>query len=44
MQFEPEEFGAVDSSVALDGAVELTIPARTNSGRTFRLKGEGLTG
>ena len=27
----------------LDGAVELTIPARTNSGRTFRLKGKGLT-
>jgi DnaJ-class molecular chaperone len=26
----------------LDGAVELNIPAETNSGRTFRLKGKGL--
>ena len=26
----------------LDGAVELAIPAGTNSGRTFRLKGTGL--
>jgi DnaJ-class molecular chaperone len=26
----------------LDGAVELAIPAETNSGRTFRLKGKGL--
>jgi DnaJ-class molecular chaperone len=26
----------------LDGAVELAIPAWTNSGRTFRLKGKGL--
>src|ERR1700742_930646 len=26
----------------LDGAVELAIPANTNSGRTFRLKGKGL--
>jgi DnaJ-class molecular chaperone len=26
----------------LDGAVELAIPACTNSGRTFRLKGKGL--
>jgi DnaJ-class molecular chaperone len=25
---------------ALDGAVESTIPARTNGGRTFRLKGQ----
>jgi DnaJ-class molecular chaperone len=28
----------------LDGAVELAIPADTNSGRTFRLKGKGLKG
>ena len=28
----------------LDGAVELAIPANTNSGRTFRLKGKGLKG
>ncbi len=28
----------------LDGAVELAIPAGTNSGRTFRLKGKGLKG
>ncbi len=26
----------------LDGAVELAIPAGTDSGRTFRLKGKGL--
>ena len=26
----------------LDGAVELTLPPGTNSGRTFRLKGKGL--
>jgi DnaJ-class molecular chaperone len=26
----------------LDGAVELSIPANTSSGRTFRLKGKGL--
>ncbi len=26
----------------LDGAVELTIPPNTNSGRTFRLKGKGI--
>jgi DnaJ-class molecular chaperone len=26
----------------LDGAVELAIPANTNSGRTFRLKGKGF--
>ncbi len=28
----------------LDGAVELTLPAHTNSGRTFRLKGKGIKG
>jgi DnaJ-class molecular chaperone len=28
----------------LEGAVELAIPAGTSSGRTFRLKGKGLTG
>jgi DnaJ-class molecular chaperone len=28
----------------LDGAVELTIPAHTNGGRTFRLKGKGIAG
>jgi DnaJ-class molecular chaperone len=26
----------------LDGAVDLTIPAHTNSGRTFRLRGKGV--
>src|SRR6185295_16251447 len=26
----------------LDGAVELTLPPNTNSGRTFRLKGKGF--
>ena len=28
----------------LDGAVELALPAGTNSGRTFRLKGKGFPG
>jgi DnaJ-class molecular chaperone len=28
----------------LDGAVELAVPAHTNAGRTFRLKGKGLPG
>ncbi|HEY1541972.1 MAG TPA: DnaJ C-terminal domain-containing protein [Xanthobacteraceae bacterium] len=28
----------------LDGAVELAVPAGTNSGRTFRLKGKGMPG
>jgi DnaJ-class molecular chaperone len=28
----------------LDGAVELSIPPNTNTGRTFRLKGKGLPG
>jgi DnaJ-class molecular chaperone len=28
----------------LDGAVDLAIPAHTSSGRTFRLKGKGLSG
>lgn len=28
----------------LDGAVELAVPAGTNSGRVFRLKGKGLPG
>jgi len=28
----------------LDGAVELNVPAGTNGGRTFRLKGKGLPG
>src|SRR5262249_49116771 len=28
----------------LDGAVELAIPAGTNSGRVFRIKGKGMPG
>lgn len=34
--------GAKVRAPTLDGAVELAIPAGTNSGRTFRLKGKGL--
>ena len=36
------ELGGKVRVPTLDGAVELTIPARTNSGRTFRLKGKGI--
>jgi DnaJ-class molecular chaperone len=36
------ELGGKIRVPTLDGAVELAIPARTNSGRTFRLKGKGL--
>jgi DnaJ-class molecular chaperone len=28
----------------IDGAVEMTIPPRSSSGRTFRLRGKGLPG
>jgi DnaJ-class molecular chaperone len=34
--------GGIVRVPTLDGAVELNIPAGTNSGRTFRLKGKGL--
>lgn len=37
------ELGGKVRVPTLDGAVELTLPARTNSGRTFRLKGKGLS-
>jgi DnaJ-class molecular chaperone len=36
------ELGGKVRVPTLDGAVELTIPAGTNSGRTFRLKGKGI--
>jgi DnaJ-class molecular chaperone len=36
------ELGGKVRVPTLDGAVELTIPARTNTGRTFRLKGKGI--
>ncbi|HET7680278.1 MAG TPA: J domain-containing protein [Xanthobacteraceae bacterium] len=36
------ELGGKVRVPTLDGAVELTIPPRTNSGRTFRLKGKGI--
>jgi DnaJ-class molecular chaperone len=36
------ELGGKVRVPTLDGAVELAIPAHTNSGRTFRLKGKGL--
>jgi len=36
------ELGGKVRVPTLDGAVELTIPAHTNSGRTFRLKGKGI--
>jgi DnaJ-class molecular chaperone len=36
------ELGGKVRVPTLEGAVELKIPARTNSGRTFRLKGKGL--
>jgi DnaJ-class molecular chaperone len=36
------ELGGKVRVPTLDGAVELTIPPHTNSGRTFRLKGKGV--
>jgi len=36
------ELGGKVRVPTLDGAVELTIPAGTSSGRTFRLKGKGI--
>ena len=36
------ELGGKVRVPTLDGAVELTIPAHTSSGRTFRLKGKGM--
>ena len=36
------ELGGKVRVPTIDGAVELTIPPRTNSGRTFRLKGKGI--
>lgn len=36
------ELGGKVRVPTLDGAVDLTIPSKTNSGRTFRLKGKGL--
>ena len=36
------ELGGKVRVPTLDGAVELTLPPRTGSGRTFRLKGKGL--
>ena len=36
------ELGGKVRVPTLDGAVELTIPPRTNSGRTFRLNGKGI--
>jgi DnaJ-class molecular chaperone len=36
------ELGAKVRVPTLDGAVDLTIPPKTNSGRTFRLKGKGI--
>ena len=36
------ELGGKVRVPTLDGAVELTIPPRTNGGRTFRLRGKGL--
>ena len=35
-------FGAKAEAPTLQGAVELTIPPRSNSGRTLRLRGKGL--
>jgi DnaJ-class molecular chaperone len=37
------ELGGKARVPTLDGAVELTLPPRTQSGRTFRLKGKGMT-
>jgi len=36
-------FGGKVRVPTLDGAVELSIPPGTNSGRTFRLKGKGIS-
>ena len=37
-------FGAKAQAQTLQGAVELTIPPRSSSGRTLRLRGKGLPG
>jgi DnaJ-class molecular chaperone len=37
------ELGGKVRVPTLDGAVELTLPPKTNTGRTFRLKGKGIT-
>ena len=40
--FDDAVLGGAVRVPTIDGAVELKIPPRTNSGRTFRLKGKGL--
>ncbi len=40
--FDDAVLGGTVRVPTIEGAVELKIPARTNSGRTFRLRGKGL--
>jgi DnaJ-class molecular chaperone len=42
VRFDDAVLGGSVRVPTIDGAVELKIPPRTNSGRTFRLKGKGL--
>ena len=42
ISFGKAVLGGIIESPTIDGAVNLTIPAETQSGKTFRLKGKGI--